>query len=75
MNSGCTVIAYKGIGGVPFLIKNNENGLAYTSLDDFYKKTMKVMDDKALREKLSKNAYKTISEVWTAKVAVQNFEN
>lgn len=75
MNSGCAVIAYKGIGGVPFLIKNNENGLAYTSLDDFYKKTMKVMDDKALREKLSKNAYKTISEVWTAKVAVQNFEN
>lgn len=74
MNSGCAVIAYKGIGGVPFLIKNNENGLAYTSLDDFYKKTMKVMDDKALGEKLSKNAYKTISEVWTAKVAVQNFE-
>ena len=74
MNSGCAVIAYKGIGGVPFLIKNNETGLAYTSLDDFYKKTMKVMDDKALREKLSKNAYKTISEVWTAKVAVQNFE-
>lgn len=74
MNSGCAVIAYKGIGGVPFLIKNNENGLAYTSLDDFYKKTMKVMDDKALREKLSKNAYKTISEVWTAKVAAQNFE-
>lgn len=74
MNSGCAVIAYKGIGGVPFLIKNNENGLAYTSLDDFYKKTMKVMDDKDLREKLSKNAYKTISEVWTAKVAVQNFE-
>ena len=74
MTSGCAVIAYKGIGGVPFLIKNNENGLAYTSLDDFYKKTMKVMDDKALREKLSKNAYKTISEVWTAKVAVQNFE-
>ena len=74
MNSGCAVIAYKGIGGVPFLIKNNENGLAYTSLDDFYKKTMKVMDDKALRDKLSKNAYKTISEVWTAKVAVQNFE-
>lgn len=74
MNSGCAVIAYKGIGGVPFLIKNDENGLAYTSLDDFYKKTMKVMDDKALREKLSKNAYKTISEVWTAKVAVQNFE-
>ena len=74
MNSGCAVIAYKGIGGVPFLIKNNENGLAYTSLDDFYKKTMKVMDDKALREKLSKNAYKTICEVWTAKVAVRNFE-
>ena len=74
MNSGCAVIAYKGIGGVPFLIKNNENGLAYTRLDDFYKKTIKVIDNKELREKLSINAYKTISEVWTAKVAVQNFE-
>lgn len=74
MNSGCAVIAYKGIGGVPFLIKNNENGLAYTRLNDFYKKTIKVIDNKELREKLSINAYKTISEVWTAKVAVQNFE-
>lgn len=74
MNSGCAVIAYKGIGGVPFLIKNNENGLAYTRLNDFYKKTIKVIDNKELREKLSINAYKTISEVWTEKVAVQNFE-
>ena len=74
MNSGCAVIAYKGIGGVPFLIKNDENGLAYTSFEDFYKKTIRVIKDKELREKLSINAYKTIAETWTAKVAVQNFE-
>ena len=74
MNSRCTVIAYKGIGGVPFLIKSDENGLAYTSFEDFYKKTIRVIKDKELREKLSINAYKTISETWTAKVAVQNFE-
>ncbi len=74
MNSGCAVIAYKGIGGVPFLIKSDENGLAYTSFEDFYKKTIRVIKDKELREKLSINAYKTIAETWTAKVAVQNFE-
>lgn len=74
MNSGCAVITYKGIGGVPFLIKNDENGLAYTSFEDFYKKTIRVIKDKELREKLSINAYKTIAETWTAKVAVQNFE-
>ena len=74
MNSGCAVIAYKGIGGVPFLIKNNENGLAYTKFEDFYEKTIEVIKNKELREKLSINAYKTITETWTAKVAVQNFE-
>ena len=74
MNSGCAVIAYKEIGGVPFLIKNTQNGFAYSNFSDLYNKTVRVINNKELREKVSINAYKTISEVWTAKNAAQNFE-
>lgn len=74
MNSGCVVIAYKEIGGVPFLIKNNENGLAYSNFNDLYTKTEELIKNKELREKLSINAYKTISKIWTATNAANNFE-
>lgn len=74
MNSGCVTIAYKKIGGVPFLINNNVNGFSYLSFKELYNLTVKVISDKNLREKISINAYKTISEIWTAKNAVKNFE-
>lgn len=74
MNSGCAVVAYKEIGGVPFLIKNTQNGFAYSNFNDLYNKTVNIINNKELREKISINAYKTISEVWTANNAAQNFE-
>lgn len=74
MNSGCVTIAYKKIGGVPFLINNNVNGFSYLSFKELYNLTVKVISDKNLREKISINAYKSISEIWTAKNAVKNFE-
>lgn len=73
MNSGCAVIAYKEIGGVPFLINNNKNGFIYTNFKDMYNKTIELIDDKELREKISINAYKTISKIWTANNAASNF--
>lgn len=74
MNSGCATVAYKGIGGVPFLIKNSYNGFAYSNFNDLYNKTVNLINDKKLREKISVNAYKTISEIWTAENATNNFE-
>lgn len=74
MNSGCVVIANKEIGGVPFLIRNNKNGFAYSNFNDLYSKTVNIIKNIELTEKISINAYKTISEVWTAKNAAQNFE-
>jgi len=74
MNSGCVTIAYKEIGGVPFLIKNSENGFAYSNFKDMYNKTVTMIGNKQLREKISLNAYRTISKIWTANNAVNNFE-
>jgi len=74
MNSGCVTIANKDIGGVPFLINDNENGFAYSNFSDLYNKTIKVIDNKELREKMSINAYYTIAKMWTANNATNNLE-
>ena len=74
LNSGCVVVADKQIGGVPFLINNNENGFAYSNFKDMYNKVVNIIENKELGEKISINAYKSISEVWTAKNAADSFE-
>lgn len=72
MNAGCTVIANRKMGAVPFLIKNNENGLMYNSYNDLEEKVKLAIDNKELRKKLGQNAYKTITEEWTSAIAAQN---
>lgn len=72
MNAGCVVIANQKMGSVPFLIKHNENGLMYNSYKDLEEKVKLAIKDKQLRKKLGKNAYKTITEDWTSKVATEN---
>ena len=72
MNAGCVVIANQKMGSVPFLIKHNENGLMYNSYKDLEEKVKLAIKDKKLRKKLGKNAYKTITEDWTSKVATEN---
>ncbi len=74
MNSGCAVVAYKGIGGVPFLIKNNKNGYCYSNFKDLYNKTAELIENKEKREDFSINAYRTISNTWTAINAANSLE-
>lgn len=72
MNAGCTVIANQKMGAVPFLIKHKENGLMYNSYKELKENVKLAINDKALRNKLSKNAYKTITGDWSATVAANN---
>lgn len=72
MNAGCVVIANQKMGSVPFLIKHNENGFMYNSYKDLEEKVKLAIKDKKLRKKLGKNAYKTITEDWTSRVATEN---
>lgn len=73
LNSGCATIAYKEIGGVPFLIKNGENGFWYSNFNDLYNKVTNLIDNKKLRESISVKAYREIFKLWTAKIATDNF--
>lgn len=72
MNAGCVVIANQKMGSVPFLIKNNENGMMYNKYSELEKKVKIAMKDKQLRRKLGKNAYTTITQDWTANIAATN---
>lgn len=72
MNAGCAVVASKKMGSVPFLIQDGENGLIYNTYNEFEKKVKQVINNKELRDKISKNAYKFITEKWTANMAAEN---
>ena len=59
MNSAYAVIASDATGATGYLMKHNENGLAYRSgdVEELYACVKSVLDDNNKREQLSKNAY------------------
>lgn len=73
MNSGCAVVASHTIGSVPFLLKNEENGLIYRSGDVqmLYEKIKYLLDHPERQMQLGKAAYETIANEWNAEVAAE----
>lgn len=71
MNSGCAVVANREIGSVPFLLKDNENGIIYkgNNVEKIYKKVKLLIDNEKERKEIGANAYKTITEEWNAEAA------
>ena len=74
LNAGCAVVANEEIGSVPFLIENGENGLIASNVDEFYNNVKLLINNKKLRMKLGKNAYKTIDEKWNYINAVDSLQ-
>jgi len=73
MSCGCAVVASNRIGATPFLVKHRQNGLVFKSEDflSFYNAVKSLLDDKALLNKVSIAAQKTMVELWSPKVAAQ----
>lgn len=71
MNSGCAVVASNAIGAAPFLIKDGQNGLLYTSgnVEMLYEKVRFLFEQPDLCSELGKNAYDTIAQKWNAEEA------
>ncbi len=72
MNSGCAVIGCDAAGSVPFLIQDGVNGLSFHAGDQeqLNMNIEKVVTSPELCRTLGKNAYRTITNEWNAKVAV-----
>lgn len=73
MNSGCAVVANRDIGSVPFLLRDEENGLTYHSgdMDMLYEKVKTLLDDPGRCRALGREAYNTISKEWNVQEAAQ----
>ncbi|MEE0914257.1 MAG: glycosyltransferase [Ruminococcus sp.] len=73
MNSGCAVVASNEIGSVPYLLRNNENGLIYKSnrIDMLYDRVKYLLDNPDQQRKLGTEAYYTILNMWNSKTAAE----
>ena len=73
MGAGCACVASHKIGAVPFLLKNNENGLIFKScsLDSLFKKVAYLYDNTTECERFGKAAYYTITTEWCANTAAE----
>ena len=67
MANACPVIGSDATGAIPFLIRNGENGLIFKSgdINDLTEKVEKLINNTSLREKMARNAYKTICDMWS----------
>ena len=75
MNSGCVLVAADRIGSVPYLVKNDHNGLLFHDgdIDDLTEKVSALLDAPARISQLGRNAYETVSGLWSAENAARRF--
>ena len=72
-------MAYKNVtistnvGGIPRIIQNEENGIIInpSDKDSMQKYLIRLIEDKQLRNKLSKNARKTIEEKFNIEMVIE----
>ena len=71
LNSACAVVACREIGSVPYLIEHGVNGFIYDKRgrNSLYSHVKRLIEDKELREKLQRNAYDTMKNIWNAESA------
>ena len=75
MNSACALVVSHAVGSAAYLIRSGENGYVYkfADVDELTEKLKALVTDRELRESFSREAYKTITELWTAEVAAERF--
>ncbi|MBE5858624.1 MAG: glycosyltransferase family 4 protein [Butyrivibrio sp.] len=73
MNSLCAVVASSEAGAVPFLIRENENGMTFDncSLSDLTDALYSLCTDPEKIRHLQLNAYETIRDKWNANIAAK----
>lgn len=71
MGAGCACVASHEIGSVPYLLKNNENGMIFKSgsVDSLFEKVAYLYDNPKERKHISKQAYLTLTTEWSAHTA------
>lgn len=73
MSCACAPVACREIGSVPYLIRHGENGLVYDKRgkNSLYHNVKILIENNNIREKIQKNACRTMAEVWNAETAAE----
>lgn len=73
MNSGCALIAGKGMGAAPYLVRHGENGYLYDHKNPRQAVELagRLAKDAAQRRRLGSAAYETVRTLWNSQVAAQ----
>ncbi len=74
MNSGCAAVASWGIGAVPYLIRDGENGYRYPNGDyeTFLSRVRSLLGDRDMRLAMGQKAYETIRDTWNPQTAAEH---
>ena len=75
MGNGCCPVSSFEAGSTPYLVKDGVNGFSFSlrKENDFFEKVMWLIQHKEECMKMSKEAYRTIHDVWSPKNAADNF--
>lgn len=75
MNSGCAVVASDAAGSAPYLIRDGENGLLYSSGDtaELTDKLRQLLKAPEQARRLGAGAYETMVTLWNAETAAERF--
>lgn len=73
MNSGCALIAGKGMGAAPYLVRQGENGYLYDHKNprQAVEVARKLAGDAVLCKRLGNAAYETVRTLWNPRIAAQ----
>ena len=73
MGCGCAAVISDEAGAARVLIRNGENGVFYPCNDEkaLQEALYRVASDKAFRERISRNAYTLMREVWNGTTAAE----
>lgn len=73
MNSGCAVVACRGVGAAPFLIESGKNGLLFEVGDPagLAAQTRFLLEHPRQRQQMGEEAYRTIAETWNSSCAAR----
>lgn len=77
MGAGCACVASHEIGAVPFLLKNNDNGLVFNSrsVKSLYEKVSLLYDNPEMCDIFGRKAYQTITTDWSVQTAASRLVN
>lgn len=67
MSAGCCVVASNAMGAAPFLIRHKKNGILFESENELElnKALLTLVRDKSYREKLGREALRTMNQQWS----------